>query len=531
MTRRNFLTLGAAWLGAGLAIAGAPQPARNTVAVRKDLRLGLASEPTAVDPHFAALGPNLNLSQHLFDALVHADASGRLVPALATSWRATDPVTWEFKLRTDVRFHDGSALSMEDVLYSLQRPGTITNSPAPFTTFSRQVLSTQGTDGTTLVIKTREPYGGLPGDLSSLFIVSKRAAEGASSADFDSGKAAVGTGPYKLVRFKKGESVVLHRHDAYWDGKPAWEDATLQFLPDEKQRTAALLAGQVDAIEGVPPADAAALRGQPGMAVVQRTSWRTIFLHLEQFTDHSPWIEDTAGQPMRTSPLKDRRVRRALSLAINRPAIARSTMEGMATPAAQLISPGIIGYSPILKPDAYDPVEAKRLLADAGLPNGFRLTLHAPNNRYINDEQIAVTVAQLWSRVGVATHVETLPAATYFNRARRGEFSVAMLGYGSSGADFALRALLGTPDSAKGWGTWNWAKYSNTRLDAALKESLRSTDPVKRQNQAAAAMEIAMLDHAAIPLHHQAATWAMRSGIAYAGRVDEFTLAHQFRVG
>lgn len=528
MSRRSFLAAGAAWLGAGLAATAGAQP-RTAPSTGRELRLGLAAEPTSADPHFAALGPNLNLSQHLFDALVHVDASGRYVPGLATSWRAIDPVTWEFKLRPGVRFHDGSPLTMEDVLFSLQRPGTVLNSPAPFTTFSRQVLSTQVADAGTLLIKTREPYGGLPGDLSSLFIVSKRAAEHASTADFDSGKAAVGTGPFKLRSFHKGESVKLECHDGYWDGKSPWDAVALVFLSDEKQRTAAMLAGQVDAIEGVPPADAPRLREQRGLSVSQRTSWRTVFLHLEQFTDRSPWIADAAGQPMATNPLKDRRVRRALSLAINRESLVRSIMEGLATPAGQLVSPGITGYSALLKPDSHDPAQARRLLAEAGLPNGFALTLHAPNNRYINDEQVAVTVAQLWSRIGVRTRVEALPAASYFTRARRGEFSVAMLGYGSMGADFALRALLGTPDAVKGWGTWNWAKYSNSKLDGILRESLRSTDAARRQAQAAAAMELAMQDHAAVPLHHQAATWAMRSGIGYAGRIDEFTLAHQFR--
>jgi len=525
MTRRNFLVTGVAGItttltGSVLATARAP----------RELRLGLSSPATSADPHYQAVSANVSLSQHIFDALVHVDAAGRYVPGLATSWRATDAYTWEIKLRPGVRFHDGSLLTMEDVLHSLRRPGTIIDSPGPFTTFSKQFVRLQPLDDSTLEIKTREPYGGLPGDLSSLFIVSKKASERAQPADFDAGRAAVGTGPFKLRRFTKGESVRLERHDAYWGGRPDWEAVTLTYLTDDKQRTAALLSDEVDAIEAVPSADTAKLREQRGLSLIQRTSWRTIFFHLEQFTDRSPWIFDANGQPMTTSPLKDRRVRRALSLAIDREAVVKGIMGGQALPAAQLVAPGIVGYNETLKPDPYDPAQARKLLADAGFPNGFSLTLHAPNNRYINDEKIAGAVAHFWGGVGVRTKIETFPAADYFARARRGEFSVAMLGYGSMGADFALRALLGTPDSNKGWGTWNWAKYTNSRLDATIHAALQSTDPSKRQLLAAAAMDMAMHDHAVLPLHHQLATWCMRKGISYAGRVDEFTFAHHFKI-
>jgi peptide/nickel transport system substrate-binding protein len=527
MTRRQFLAAGAAWLGAGV-VPGAWSQPRGANPPR-ELRLALAGEPGTADPHFAAITPNVNLAQHLFDALVHVDAGGAYVPGLAASWRAVDPVTWEIKLRPDVMFHDGSRMTMEDVLFSLQRPGRITGSPAPLTTFSRQILATKVIDAATLQIKTREPYGGLPGDLSSIFIVSRAAAEAAQPADFDSGKAAVGTGPFRLRGWTKGSSITLERHEAYWAGAAPWARATLLFMPDEKQRMAALAAGQVDAVEGVPPADVPGLRSRRTLQLVQCTSWRTVFLHVEQFTDRSPWITDNAGRPLEISPLKDRRVRHALSLALNRPAMVHGHLEGLAEPAGQLVAPGVLGYSGLLKPEAFDLAAAKRLMAEAGLPDGFALTLHGPKGRYIYDEAICRSVAEQWGRLGVRTRVEVMPAAQYFPRARQGEFSVAMLGYGSLAADFALRALLGTPDSVKGWGTWNWSKYSSNKLDAALRESLRSTEPGQRQRQAAAAMEIAMGDRAVVPLHHQFASWAMRPGLSYAGRIDEFTLAHQFR--
>ncbi|HET9645907.1 MAG TPA: ABC transporter substrate-binding protein, partial [Burkholderiaceae bacterium] len=335
------------------------------------------------------------------------------------------------KLRPGVMFHDGSRLTADDVLFSLQRPARAINSPGPLTTFTRQILETKVIDNSTLHIKTREPYGGLLGDLTSLFIVSKAAAEKASPPEFDSGKAAIGTGPFRLINFEKGKEVKLERHDSYWGGPAPWQQVTLLFMPDEKQRTAALTSKQVDAIEGVPPADIPTLRAQATVQLVQRTSWRTIFLHLEQFTDRSPWIHDGQGHPVERSPLKDRRVRRAMSLALDRPAMIRTHLQGLAEPAGQLVAPGVLGYSKTLKPDSFDAVTARRLLAQAGYGEGFTLTMHGPKNRYIYDEQICHSVAEQWASVGIRTRIETMPAAQYFARARQGEFSVAMLGYGS----------------------------------------------------------------------------------------------------
>lgn len=528
-TRRGFLA-GAA-LSVGMAHAAQYKQAAGATAhsasPRRQLRLALSSEPTSADPHFAALTPNVGLAQHVFDALVQVDAAGRYVPGLATSWRTLDPLTWEISLRSGVRFHDGSRLTADDVAFSLQRPARIIGSPAPLTTFTRSITAIKVVDSLTVRLSTHEPYGGLPGDLSSIFIVSRNAAENAQPSDFDSGKAAIGTGPFRLSRFVKGAPVNLTRNADYWGGPASWESVSMLFMPDEAMRAAALVEDKVDAIDGVSPASVDHLRVS-GMQIVQRTSWRTVFLHIEQFTDRSPWIMSRSGRPLASSPLKDVRVRRALSLALDRQAAVKTLLNGFAEPACQLVPHGVLGHSAKLEIQSANQLEARRLLADAGLPLGFRLKMHATSRRYIRDEQIANDIARQWGQIGVATEVETLPAAQYFPRARQGEFSVAMLGYGSMAADFALRSLLGTPDGAKGWGTWNWSKYTSAKLDSAIRESLRTVDPLKRDQQAAYAMELAMNDQAVIPLHHQFASWAMRSGIGYVARLDEFSLAHQF---
>jgi peptide/nickel transport system substrate-binding protein len=494
-----------------------------------ELKVGLSSEVTTIDPHFFNSGPNNAFLHHLFDSLVDVDAEGRLIPALAESWKAVDDVTWEFKLRRGVKFHDGSELTAEDVLFSLDRPALIPNSPGSFTSYTKPIVARQAVDRYTVRLKTASAYGPLPLDLISIFIVSKKAAANATQEQFNAGKAAVGTGPFKLVSFRKGENIEIARHDAYWGEKPEWDKVQFKVLASDAPRLAALLAGDVDLIEAVPPADLARLKTNPKLALAQHTTWRTLFWQLDQFRDNSPFVTDKAGKPLAKNPLKDVRVRQAISKAINRKVLVERSLEGLAEPASNLNSPGIFGYNAELKVEAYDPEGAKKLLAEAGYPDGFGLTIHGPNNRYINDEQVVQTVAQFLNRVGIQAKVDTQPLSVYFGKARASEYSFALLGWGSLASDFTLRSIVGTPNPDTGWGTWNWGKYSNPAVDKLVQQALGSVDPARRENFARQAAKAALGDYAAIPSHHQLATWALRKGLHYKGRVDEFTFAHEVR--
>lgn len=493
------------------------------------LSVGLAADVSSLDPHYLNAAPNIAVASHFFETLVAVDKDGQLVPGLAQSWQAINPTTWEFKLRPGVKFHDGSPLTAEDVVFSLDRPASLTQSPGPFTGFTRAISGKKVVDAHTLRLTTAQPYGPLPLDLASIFIVSKKAAAKATTEDFNSGKALVGTGPFRLVKFRRGEAVELARFDGYWGEKPAWDTLTLRILPADAARLAALLAGQVDMIEGVPGADVARLKKDARFRLEQRVSWRTLFLQLDLFRDTSPFVTDLAGKPLAKNPLKDLKVRQALSRAINREALSARTLDGLGVPASRLVAPGIPGHGQQPAAEPYDPEGAKRLLAEAGYPQGFALTLHGPNNRYLNDEQILQTLAQFFGRIGVKTKVETLPLAAYFGRLRHADFSAALLGWGSLSGDFALRTLLGTPDEKSGWGAWNWGRFSDARVDAEIRSALASTDPARRSRAAEAAMDQAMQQLPVIPLHHQVATWALRAGLTYPARIDEFTFAAQVR--
>ncbi len=423
----------------------------------QELKIALAAEPTSIDPLYHTLNPNNQVARHIFDRLVHQDARQRLVPGLALSWKPIDAGTWEFKLRPGVKFHDGAPLTPEDIIFSIDRADKVPNSPASFAIYTKAVKGIDVIDPLTLHIKTGTPYPLLPNDLSTIAIQEKRAVEGKGTEDFNKGTAAIGTGPYKFVEWVPGNRLVLERNDNYWGPKPDWAKVIMRPIPNNAARVAALLAGDVDFIENVPTADLQRLKANPAVRVVETVSNRVIYLHLDSNRDQSPFVFGNDGKPLAKNPLKDRRVRLAISKAINRPAIVERVMEGAAIPAGQLLPDGFFGVSPNLKPMAYDPEGAKKLLAEAGYPDGFRLTRHSPNDRYVNDEKVAQAVAQMLSRVGIKTDVQAMPQAVYFTRASKLEFSFMLLGWGADTGEPSspLKSLLATNNPAKGMGTAN----------------------------------------------------------------------------
>ena len=523
---RRALGLSAAALLASRAGARAQSsgaPAAGTI------RIGALTDP-AVDPHFLYLSNNMAYSQHMFDALSVRDAHSRPHPALAESWMPLDDTNWEFKLRRGVRFHDGQPFTAADVAFSFARVPSIPNNPGPYTPNMRGITRTQVVDDFTVRCTTSAPVPTLPFNLGNVYIVSHLAAQGAAPADFRSGKAAVGTGPYRFVNYRPGQGMELARFDGYWGPLPAYGTAQFRFIPNDAARAAALLAGEVDLIDFVPPELMGSLRANPAVQALSAPSDRIIYLAPDVSRDVSPFVRGPDGKPLDRNPLKDVRVRRAMSLAINRDGLANQVMDGLAQPMGQLVPPGYVGYDQALRPDPFDPAAAKRLLADAGYPDGFQITLHGPNDRYVNDAKVAQAVGAMLSRVGIDTKVDTMPRTTYFGRASppRSEFSLALVGWGSSGdgeAGYGLSALLYTPQPDKRFGALNYGRYSNPKLDQAVQQALRLFDLEPRREALQRAMRVAMEDVALVPLYLQYTTLAVRKGIDYTLRDDEKTLA------
>ncbi|MES2319609.1 MAG: ABC transporter substrate-binding protein [Pseudomonadota bacterium] len=500
-------------------------------AMAQEFKLAMSSPPTSLDPHFYNATPNSNVAAHVFDTLTRLDANDRLLPGLAESWSLVNRLTWEFKLRKGVKFHDGSPLTADDVLWSMERPASIVGSPGGFDAFTRAIVSKKVVDAHTIRFTTREPYPLMLSDMVAVRIVSKKATQGVSSDDFKTGKGMVGTGPYKFVSFLRDDRLELARFDGHWGPRPAWSRVTLRFIPNGATRVAALLAGDVDAIEQVPPPDLDRLGADPAIRMFKKTSHRLIYLMVDAARAHSPFISARDGKPLASNPLQDLRVRQALSMGINRQLIKERVMEGLSEPTGNLVPPSLFGFNPALQVQPYDPQGARTLLAQAGYPDGFSITLHTPNNRYVNDEKITQTIAQMWAKIGIAAKVEGLPNAVYVARASKREYSMALFGYGvqSGESSSLLRNLLACEDSARGYGVLNWTRYCNPGLDKLIVKAMATIDDSARLALLQQATAIGIQDAALIPLHHQVTTWATRKGYAYEARIDERTAAQFFK--
>jgi peptide/nickel transport system substrate-binding protein len=510
---------------AALAILGLPAAA---LAKEREVSIGLQAAITSMDPHYHNLSPNNSMMLHVFEPLIKRDDNQKLVPGLATSWKALDDLTWEFKLRKNVRFHDGSPFTADDVVFTLKRVPNVPNSPSSFATFTKPIVDVKVVDSHTLVFKTASPHVLLPSDLASVMVISKLHGEKAATEDYNSGKAAIGTGPYKLAEYVPNQRVVLKANYGYWGGEEPWDKVTFKILTNSAARVAALLSGDVQMIETVPTADIGKLSTDKRYALVDKVSNRVIYVHLNQRSDTAaPFITGKDGKPLAKNPLKDPRVRKALSIAINRDAIADRVMEKRAVPAGQLLPDFFFGTSKKLKPAKYDPEGAKKLLAEAGYPSGFAMTIHGTNNRYINDDKVAQAIAQFYTRIGIDSKVETMPASVYFTRATKGEFSYMQLGWGTESGEqgSSLRSLLATYDQAKGMGVTNRARYSNPELDALIGQAMSTIDDKKREALIQKAAELAMNDTALIPIHYEVSTWATMKSHRYTPRTDQYTLA------
>ena len=278
-----------------------------------DLRIGRSNEPSSIDPQFSRTGNNLMTAQDLFDRLVENDANLQTKPGLAVSWKTINPTAWEVRLRENVKFHDGSPLTADDVLYSLKRAGEIKNSPAPFSGAVGGIASMKAVDAHTLRFETKTPNPEFIEQIGRVYIVSKKATEGKQSADFSNPAVAIGTGPYKFKQWVPGDRLVMTRNDAYWGRKPAFDTVMVRFMTNDAARVAALRSGTVDLIDSVPPADIKALKSMGGVHLFSTPSARIIYLALDFSRDPTPFVVGANGQPLSPNPLRNPMVRLALS--------------------------------------------------------------------------------------------------------------------------------------------------------------------------------------------------------------------------
>jgi peptide/nickel transport system substrate-binding protein len=500
------MTIAAAMLAAGTGLAAA-----------QTLTLGTNLQLNTMDPHFFNGFPAGSAHPQIYEGLTEISPTLEVKPALATAWRMVDPNTWEFELRQGVRFHDGTPFTARDIAATFARVPTVPNSPALFTPFIRPVKEVQVINDHRIRIVTTAPTATLPGDVARVLLVPERDA-GQSTSDFNAGRVN-GTGPYRFASWTNIESLSITRNDEYWGGRAPWQAVTIRTIARDPSRVAALLAGDVDAIDQVPPADKARIEGDARFRLFSGEAAVVHYIALDSARAESPFVAGRDGQPV-PNPLRDRRVRQALSMAIDRTAITERLMEGTATPASQFLPGSIDGTSPNLRPTPHDPARARALLAEAGFPQGFRLTLHATTDRYPKDAQIAQAVAQMWTRAGIQAQVAGVAGQVFFSEASRQQYSAFIAQYGTNEAGEGPRAVVHSFEAGRGYGNANRVRYSNPQVDALIQAALTEIDPDRRRQKLHAAIEAAFEDVAVIPVFHPAWQFAARQGLVVQSRPE-----------
>jgi peptide/nickel transport system substrate-binding protein len=511
-------------LGLTLGVLAAPAAAQT-------LTIGVRAGPESMDPHFTALGVNIEAMKHVFDALVTSDENLQVRPGLAESWRPVNETTWEFRLRPGVRFHDGSELTAEDVKFSFDRIPSITG-PNPMTLYTRRVREVRVVDPRTVHIVTDSAAPTLPNDLVRVMIVSSRAAGGltreTASEAFNSGRAAIGTGPYRFVSWTPREQLVLERFDGYWGGRQPWERVVRREIPNDPARVAQLRARQVDMISRVPASDLATLRREPRLEVAVRDTIFVFVLDLD-LRERSPQVAARDGSPLAQNPFRDARVREAIDLAIDRRALAEVAMEGLGGVATQLVTQGTFGHNAAIAESRPNLDRARQLLREAGYPNGFRFTLSFTADRLPGDREVGTAVTQMLARVGLEVQPAAMPVAVLFSARPRGELSATMAGWGTITGEsyYTYSAIAHSNDTERRLGAFNWRQFANPEIDAMIRAAGAELDDAKREDLLKRIAAAFIAERATLPLTTVGAAWAgWRDRVRFTRlRNDEETLA------
>ena len=478
------------------------------------LRWAFSTGAVTFDPHSCNCGPDDMQQYSVYERLLATSARLEVLPQLAVAWRPVSPIVWEFELRQGVRFHDGALFTAEDVVFSLERART---EPSQYASFFADISDVRAVDANTVRIATRAPDALLPDRLRKLFIMSKGWAEdyGVSrAADFKLAEEtyathhANGTGPFILEAFAPGGRVVMRRNPDWWGREhyPVNIDR-IEFTPiaAPEQRVRALLDGKIDLLTS-PPFDALdRIEKTPGLKLAQTTQLRSVWLSVDQA---SPQLRSSNIKGR--NPFKDKRVRQAMYQAMDIETIRAEVMQGLSVPAGMIIPPGVNGHAPELDQRLpYDPAAAKSLLAEAGYPRGFGVTLDCTNNYYVNDEAICRAVAAQLSKIGIAVSVNAQPEDQHYQKVGDHESDFWLESYTAGTLDSLEVFLI----SIRSGGVDNWSGYANPRVDQLIEQLRTISLTYARDALIDEVWKIVLDDVVFLPLHHQVLVWAMRENL------------------
>jgi peptide/nickel transport system substrate-binding protein len=490
------------------------------------LRVADVGDVQSMDPHSLNESLQLSVTGNVYEGLVGRGKDLSLQPALATSWKQTSPTVWRFELRKGVQFHDGTPFTADDVVFSFQRAA---GEGSDLKSNVNDIKQVRKVDDHTVEIETKSPFPILPNQLTTTYIMSKKWCEANQATHpVDRRKGienaasfrANGTGPFRLRERQPSVRTTFVRNGNYW-GKIDGNVQEVIFTPigNDATRVAALLSGEVDVMEPVPVQDVARINASSNARVLTGPELRTIFLGMDQKRDELLY-SSVKGK----NPFKDKRVRRAFYQSIDIEGIHKTVMRGASKPTALMIGPGVNGFDPAMnKRLPYDPEAARKLLADAGSPNGFEVTMNCPNDRYVNDARICQAVAANLSRIGVKINLAAETKGTYFPKILRRDTSFYLLGWTPSTYDAhdALNALMACPDES-GAGQFNLGAYCNPKQSQLIKQIQSETDKGKRDAMIHEAMKIHQDDIGHLPLHQQALAWGTSKKIEITQRADNY---------
>lgn len=464
----------------------------------------------SLDPGHRNRLSDFSLLASFYEPLVVTDANLSARPALAWRWSNPDALTWTFELRPGVRFHDGSPLGAEDVVWSFERlraePGL------ELAGHVAAIASVRATGERTIELRTKQPVAILLNKLRFILVV-RRGETGPKLRDRVNG-----TGPYRLARLEPGREMRLERNEAYWGARPALRVVRLLLNRSPAEALEDLLSGRSDFVQSNAKATEEAMRGRSGFEVRRHGSVSVKFLFLA-VNREAP--KDVDGG---RNPFRDVRVRRALSLAIDRAELARR-LSAPAIPMSQLVPPGIFGHDPSLKLLPHDPVEARRLLAEAGWPDGFGLELAA---RGLFAEAAGI-VAEMLGEVGIRVRVRALPEAAWFRAMHDGLLTLTISRYGCPTGDASdlFENALRTWDPERRTGLNNYARYSSAEVDRLTDLAGRTLEMSRRQEALRGATARVLEDLPVIPLYVDQDLYAFREGISWTPRNDNFLIASE----
>ncbi len=477
------------------------------------IKWSMPGDSLTLDPHAQNEGPTHMVSRQVYETLVTRVVDMSIEAQLATSWEAKDPETWVFTIRDGVVFSDGSSLKASDVVFSINRALT---GASDMIELIDSITSVKATFNNQVEIKTEGPNPILLNQLSQIFIMSeawskKNGCE--QSQDFDASQEtfcsinAMGTGPFKITLREQNTRTVFERNGNWWGDQSQHNIDKIELLPikNDATRVAALLSGDIDFTNFTPAQDIKRINGSALHKVESTPQARTIFFGMDQGSD-----ELRSSNIKGKNPLKDKNVRLAMYHALDMDAIQDKVMRGLSEPAGMITFPGVQGYTKELDTRLpYDPNMSKKLLADAGYPDGFEITLDCPNNRYINDEAICVAAVSMLAKVGIKVNLNALPKSIHFKNLQNDLSDFYMLGWGVPTFDshYVYSFLL------KSDGSWNKVGFNDARVDELVGTMLTETNLDQRNANIAEAWAIVQDNMPYLPLHHQVISWGSKSNV------------------